>query len=152
MSDYGFTHGMLWISTEVVTELFVCYMAGAMWNCCHFSASFVDTSLTIQTCNSLQIHFIWSHIPRVHMCLAVTCCQHFWQNDQDILHATAITQGWNGYQNKNQHRKLTLEKKNLLLLLPGLKPETSWSWICCSNHWATPASQLGTIADRRRVT
>ena len=35
----------------------------------------------------------------------------------NILHATAVTWGWNGYQNKSQHRKLTLQKKIILLLL-----------------------------------
>ena len=31
----------------------------------------------------------------------------------------AVTQGWNGYRNKSQHRKLTPEKKILPLLLQG---------------------------------
>ena len=61
-----------------------------------------------------------SHICKVYACLAVTCYLHFWQNDQDLLYATAITQGWNGYQNKSQHRKLTLGKK---ILPPLLKHE-----------------------------
>ena len=61
------------------------------------------------------------HIHRVHTCLAVTCHLHFWQNDRDLLRATVVTWGWNGYQNKNQHRKLTPEKKILLL---GLEPAT----------------------------
>ena len=47
------------------------------------------------------------------MCLAVTCHLQFWQKDQEILRATAVTRGWNGYRNKSQHRKLTLEKKIL---------------------------------------
>ena len=54
------------------------------------------------------------------MCLAVTCHLHFWQNDQDLLCATAVTLGLIGYRNKSQHRNLTLEKKILLLLLQGL--------------------------------
>ena len=41
------------------------------------------------------------------------------QNDGDLLHATAVTLGWNGYRNKSQHRKLTLEKKILPPLLHG---------------------------------
>ena len=45
------------------------------------------------------------------MCLAVTCHLHFWQNDWDLLRATAVIRGWNGYRNKSQHRKLTPEKK-----------------------------------------
>ena len=39
-----------------------------------------------------------SHIRKVHACLAVTCQLHFWQNDRDLLRATAVTRGWNGYQ------------------------------------------------------
>ena len=49
----------------------------------------------------------------MHACLAVTCHLHFWQNGWDILRATEITRGWNGYRNRSQHRKLTLEKKTL---------------------------------------
>ena len=29
----------------------------------------------------------------VHACLAVTCHPHFWQNDRDLLRATAVTRG-----------------------------------------------------------
>ena len=57
-------------------------------------------------------------------CLAVTCHLYFWQNDRDLLSATAITHGWNRYRNKSQHRKSTLEKKILPLLLQGLEPAT----------------------------
>ena len=64
---------------------------------------------TFQPCTGLQYHFIQSHIGRVHVCLAVTCLLHFWQNGRDLLRATAVTRGWNGYRNKSQHRKLTLE-------------------------------------------
>ena len=35
----------------------------------------------------------------VCVCLAVTCHLHFWQNDRDLLLATAVTRGWNGYRN-----------------------------------------------------
>ena len=60
----------------------------------------------------------------VHACLAVTCHLHFWQNDRDLLCATAVTRGWNRYRNKSQHRKLILEKKILPLLLQGFEPTT----------------------------
>ena len=38
-----------------------------------------------------------------------------------LLRSTAVTRGWNGYRNKSQHRKFTLEKKILppLCLLMG---------------------------------
>ena len=52
-----------------------------------------------------------SRIRRVPVCLAVTCHLRFWQNDRDLLRATAVTRGWSGYRNKSQHRKLTPEKK-----------------------------------------
>ena len=65
-----------------------------------------------------------SHIRKVYVCLAVTRHLHFWQNDRDLLRATVVTRGWNGYRNKSQHRKSTLEKKILLLLLLGLEPVT----------------------------
>ena len=56
------------------------------------------------------------HIRKVCACLAVTCHLHFWQNDRDFLRATAVTRGWNGYRNKSQHRKSTLEKKILFCI------------------------------------
>ena len=58
---------------------------------------------TIQPCTSLQCHFVHSHIRRVHARLAVTCHLHYWHNDRDLLRATAVTQGCNGYRNKSQH-------------------------------------------------
>ena len=64
-------------------------------------------------CTSLQCHFMQSHILRVHVCSAVTCHLHFWQNDREYFHSTAVTQGWNGYRNKSQHRMLTLNKQIL---------------------------------------
>ena len=47
-----------------------------------------------------------------------------------------VTRGWNGYWNKSQHRKLTLEKKVLPLLLPGLEPGTFRSRVgkVCPNN------------------
>ena len=65
-------------------------------------------------------HFMQSHIRKVYACLAVTCHLHFWQNDRDLLRATVVTRGWNGYRNKSQHRKSTLEKKILPLFCVDL--------------------------------
>ena len=61
---------------------------------------------------------------KVYACLTVTCHLHFGQNDRDLLRATAVTRGWNGYRNKSQHRKLALEKKILPPLLQGFEPAT----------------------------
>ena len=79
------------------------------------------------------------HIRKVYACLAVTCHLHFWQNDRDFLRATVVTRGWNGYRNKSQHRKSTLEKKILPPFQQGFEPATFQSRVRCSNHWAIPA-------------
>ena len=74
--------------------------------------------------NHVPCYFRQSHICKMYVGLAVTGHLHFWQNDQDLLCATVVTWGWNGYRNKSQHRKSTLEKKILLPLLQGFKPAT----------------------------
>ena len=63
--------------------------------------------------NHAPNHFMQSHIHKVHACLAVTCHLHVWQNNRDLSHATLVKRGWDGYPNKSQHRKLTLDKKIL---------------------------------------
>ena len=71
---------------------------------------------------------------KVYACSAATCPLHFWQNDRDFLRATAVTREWNGYRNKIQHRKSTLEKKILLPLLQGFDPSTFQSRVRHYNH------------------
>ena len=89
--------------------------------------------------NHAPCHFMQSQMRKVYACLAVTCHLHFWPNDRDLLRATAVTRGWNGYRNKSQHRKSTLEKKILPPLLQGFEPVTFQSRVRRSNHWAIPA-------------
>ena len=86
-----------------------------------------------------EARFNKSHIRKVYACLAVTCHLHFWQNDRDFLRATVVTRRWNGYRNKSQHRKSTLEKKILPPFQQGFEPATFQSRVRRSNHWATPA-------------
>ena len=38
-------------------------------------------------------------------CMCVTCHMHFWQNDRDLLRATAVTRGCNKYRHENKHGK-----------------------------------------------
>ena len=104
-------------------------MAGATLNCCHLGACSVGT---IHPCTSLQCYFMQLTTGRVHVCLAVTCHLHFWQNDRDLLCAIAVTWRWNGDWNTSQHRKLTPEKKILLLFLRGFEPGTFQTWLCRS--------------------
>ena len=118
-------HSAFWIFTEVVLHLqrwFRCYMAGATWNCSHHCTRSV---YTIQPCTSLQ-YYPKPLIRKVHVWLAVTCHLHFWQNDRDLLGATAVTRGWNGYRNESWS---TLETQILPPLLPGIKPATLRSWV-----------------------
>ena len=91
--------------------------------------------------NHAPCHFMQSHIRKVYACLGVTCHLHFWQSDRGLLRAAAVTRGWNGYRNKSQHRKLTLEKKILPPLQQGFEPATFRSRVQRSNHWAIPTPQ-----------
>ena len=52
--------------------------------------------------NHASCHFMQSYILKVCLCSAVTCHLHFWQNDWDLLLATAVTWGCNRYRNKSQ--------------------------------------------------
>jgi len=58
-----------------------------------------------------------------------------------------VTRGWNGYRNKSQHRKSTLEKKILPPFQQGFEPATFQSRVRYSNHWAIPApiSRRGSV-------
>ena len=75
-----------------------------------------------QVVTNAEARFNKIHIRKVYACLAVTCHLHFWQNDRDFLRATVVTRGWNGYRNKSQHRKSTLEKKILPPFQQGFEP------------------------------
>ena len=62
-----------------------------------------------------------SHICHVRAYLAVTCHLHFWQNDLDLLRATAVTLGWNGYRNKSQLQKGNHREENSPTTLAGIR-------------------------------
>ena len=62
-------------------------------------------TLSVKPCCNLQCRFIQSLIGRVHVCLAVTCHLHFWQNDRDLLRATAVTQDGTDTTQEVDHEK-----------------------------------------------
>ena len=98
----------------VLTEL--------MWLVPHETAAVLACSVyTIQLC-TIPCHFMQSHIyiHNVHMCLAVTCHLHVWQNDQDLLPSTAVTRGGNEHWHKSRHRKFLAEacQQTSLLSVP----------------------------------
>ena len=94
-----------------------------------------------------EAQFNKSHIRKVYACLAVTCHLHSWQNDRDFLRATVVTRGWNGYRNKSQHRKSTLEKKILPPFQQGFEPATFQTRVRRSNHWVIPAPSTQITSD-----
>ena len=94
-------------------------------------------------CDHTTMHqFTVSHhskgLCRVYVCLAVTCHLHLWQNDWDLLRATAVARGRNRYQKRSQHRQLTLENKILMPLQWWHIPPTFQSQVQHSNHWVSP--------------
>ena len=101
--------------------------------CPHETAA-VSAQVLCTPYNHAPCHFMQRHIREVYTCLAVTCHLHFWQNDPELLPATAVTRGWNGCRKKSQHRKSTLEKKILPPLLQGFEPANFQSRVRRSNH------------------
>ena len=63
-------------------------MAGATWNCSRLGANLCTPY------NHAPCHFKQSHIRKVYACLAATGHLHFWQNDRDLLRATAVERIW----------------------------------------------------------
>ena len=135
------TCGSTWVASFIVHFLNIHrsdVLTALAWLVPHETAA-VSALVLCTPYNHAPCHFMQSHIHKVYACLAVTCHLHFWQNDRDLLHATAVTWGWDGYRNKSQHRKSTLEKIILPLLQQGFEPATFQSRVRCSNHWAIPA-------------
>ena len=97
------------------------------------SAQILCTPYNHAPCTSCKATYV-----TVYACLAVTCHLHFWQNDQDLLRATALTWGWNRHRNKSRHRKS-------VPLQQGFKPATFQSGVRRSNHWATKCNDPPSI-------
>ena len=68
------------------------------------------------------------------------CNLHFWQNDQGLSHATAVTQGWNGHQikvstelwrRKFPHHFSGIRTHKLFIMSPVLYQQAiraPWQW------------------------
>ena len=111
--------GSAWVTSFIVRFLNlhrIGVLTALAWLVPHETAA-ISAQVLCTPYNHAPCHFMQSHIRKVYVCLAVTCHLHFQQNDRDLLHATVVTQGWNGYWNKSQQRKSTLEKK----ILPPLR-------------------------------
>ena len=72
----------------VRTALFGCYMAGA--TCCNKQLPSWRVPCAPYKHMQISPHFLKSYIRRLNACLAVTSHLHFWQNDWDLLRATAV--------------------------------------------------------------
>ena len=80
---------------------------------------------------------------RAFACLGVT--YHFWQNDQDLSHATVVTQGWNRHRirvstqiNSGEENSPTasaeIRTRNLLIMSPTLLPTNYPGWHSRTQH------------------
>ena len=98
--------GSTWV-TSFIAHFFNIHRSGVLtalaWLVPHETAA-VSAQVLCTPYNHAPCHFMQSHIRKKYAYLAVTCHLHFWHNDRDLLHATAVTRGWNGYRNKSQHR------------------------------------------------
>ena len=72
----------------------------------------VSAQVLCTSYNHAPCHFMQSHICKVHVCLAVTCHLHFWQNDRDLLRATVVTQG--GGMDTKSAQKVDPQEENYL--------------------------------------
>ena len=89
LSDCSFTQCIFnSLQSGVLTGLFWLLQG---W--CHLKL--MPSSHRFWVYNAPVYSVIQSHIYRVHVCLAIKCHQHCWQNERDLLRATATTQGWN---------------------------------------------------------
>ena len=72
----------------------------------------VSSHVLCAPCNYVSVYSVTSfEATYVGQGACVTGHLRFWQDDRDLLQATAVTRVWNGYLNKRQHRQLTLERK-----------------------------------------
>ena len=99
-----------------------CSLTSCMYVC--FPGRFLHYGWTAQSANS---NFFGS---RVYARSGVTCHLHFWQNDQGLLHATAVTRRWNGSWIRAQ--KLNPGEENSPAA--PAKTWTFWSWVWCSTN------------------
>ena len=141
--------GSTWVTSFIARFLNI-HRSGVLtalaWLVPHETAA-VSAQVLCTPYNHAPCHFMQSHIHKVYACLAVTCHLHFWQNDRDLLRATAVTRGWNGYRNKSQHRKSTLEKKMRLSvhhLCPSKSDENSFQPKTC---WCTNITAQSVCTD-----
>ena len=145
--------GSTWVTSFIARFLNI-HRSGVLtalaWLVPHETAA-ISAQVLCTPYNHAPCHFMQSHIHKVYACLAVTCHLRFWQNDRDLLRATAVTRGWNGYRNQSQHRKSTLEKKILPPLLQGFEPGTFQSRVRRSNHWAIPVFTRSMHTDKKTI-
>ena len=100
-----------------------------------YVSSFPERFTPCLDSNIARFDFVGS---KVYMCLSETCHLHFWQNDQGLLHATAVMRVWNGHRMRVSTQS-TLEKNTLLPLLPGFEFATFQSQVQPSKQQTIPA-------------
>ena len=91
---------VLWISTEVM-------YVQRWYGRCHVKLM-PSQSVLCTPYNHAPCHFMQSHLRMVYACYSCNLPPAPLAEWPDLLRATAVARGWNGYRNKKQHRKLTV--------------------------------------------
>ena len=83
-----------WVTSFFIARFLNIHRSGVLttlaWLVPHETAA-VSAQVLCTPYSHALCHFMQSHIRKVYASLAVTCHLHFWQNDQDLLRATAVT-------------------------------------------------------------
>ena len=79
------------VAEQAETTVAECFLVSCV--CARYPDRFPHCACTATS--SSNSDFVES---RVYACSYITCHLHFWQNDRDLLRATAVTRGWNGHQ------------------------------------------------------
>ena len=92
---------LTWVTSFHSFILFYIHWSGVLtvltWLVPHETAAASARSVyTIEPCTITMSLHAKPH-NKMHACLAATCHVHFWQNVLNLLCATAVTWGWNGY-------------------------------------------------------
>ena len=89
--------GSTWVTSFITSFFFFSFflnihrsgvLTALAWLVPHETAA-VSAQVLCTLYNHAPCHFMQSHIRKVYACLTVTCHLHFWQNDRDLLRATA---------------------------------------------------------------
>ena len=129
--DCSFTQGVLNIHQSGYSTVWLFYG----W--CHVKLSQCRFCVHHATMHQFTVSFIWSCICKIHVCLALTCHLHFWQNDWDLLHATEVTRS-----GTDTEIRVSSREENPPAFPAGTRTRDLLIMSLSLYHWAIPAPQF----------